>query len=75
MRLMTWHVTAVPVLTYYAFCRVKLGVHEETGEQVAVKIMDKSDIRAQEMTMNVRREVRLPLRRSVPSVFTVLTYA
>lgn len=39
--------------------RVKLGVHEETGEQVAVKIMDKSDIKAQEMTMNVRREVRI----------------
>lgn len=39
--------------------RVKLGVHEETGEQVAVKIMDKSDIKAQEMTMNVRREIAI----------------
>lgn len=42
-----------------SFCRVKLGVHEETGEQVAVKIMDKSDIKAQEMTMNVRREIAI----------------
>lgn len=42
-----------------AFGKVKLGVHEETGEQVAVKIMDKSDIRAQEMTMNVRREIAI----------------
>lgn len=41
------------------FCRVKLGVHEETGEQVAVKIMDKSHIKAQEMTMNVRREIAI----------------
>lgn len=39
--------------------RVKLGVHEESGEQVAVKIMDKSDIKAQEMTMNVRREIAI----------------
>lgn len=39
--------------------RVKLGVHEETGEQVAVKIMDKSDIKAQEMTLNVRREIAI----------------
>lgn len=45
---------------------MKLGVHEETGEQVAVKIMDKSDIRAQEMTMNVRREVSF--------VFALTTY-
>lgn len=36
-----------------------MGVHEETGEQVAVKIMDKSDIKAQEMTMNVRREIAI----------------
>lgn len=42
-----------------AFGKVKLGVHEETGEQVAVKIMDKSDIKAQEMTMNVRREIAI----------------
>jgi serine/threonine protein kinase len=42
-----------------AFGKVKLGVHEETGEQVAVKIMDKSCIKAQEMTMNVRREIAI----------------
>lgn len=42
-----------------AFGKVKLGVHEESGEQVAVKIMDKSDIKAQEMTMNVRREIAI----------------
>lgn len=38
---------------------MKLGVHEDTGEQVAVKVMDKSDIKAQEMTMNVRREIAI----------------
>lgn len=43
----------------HSYCRVKLGVHEESGEQVAVKIMDKSDIKAQEMTMNVRREIAI----------------
>lgn len=42
-----------------AFGKVKLGVHEDTGEQVAVKVMDKSDIKAQEMTMNVRREIAI----------------
>mmetsp|Transcript_958 Transcript_958/g.1796 ORF Transcript_958/g.1796 Transcript_958/m.1796 type:complete len:727 (-) Transcript_958:722-2902(-) len=42
-----------------AFGKVKLGVHEDTGEQVAVKCMDKADIKAQEMTMNVRREIAI----------------
>lgn len=44
---------------YLLLVRVKLGVHEESGEQVAVKIMDKSDIKAQEMTLNVRREIAI----------------
>jgi len=38
---------------------VKLGVHEDDGQQVAVKCMDKNDIKAQEMTMNVRREIAI----------------
>uniref|UniRef100_A0A7S1TJ88 non-specific serine/threonine protein kinase n=1 Tax=Compsopogon caeruleus TaxID=31354 RepID=A0A7S1TJ88_9RHOD len=42
-----------------AFGKVKLGVHESTGEQVAVKIMDKKYIRASEMAMNVRREIAI----------------
>lgn len=46
-------------LQFFFQSRVKLGVHEESGEQVAVKIMDKSDIKAQEMTMNVRREIAI----------------
>jgi len=42
-----------------AFGKVKLGVHEDNGEQVAVKCMDKRDIKAQEMTMNIRREIAI----------------
>lgn len=49
----------VSCLRFSLRLRVKLGVHEESGEQVAVKIMDKSDIKAQEMTMNVRREIAI----------------
>lgn len=57
---------------------MKLGVHEETGEQVAVKIMDKSDIRAQEMTMNVRREIAIMKalkHRNIVNLRQVLTSA
>lgn len=49
----------LPIPIHLRTKRVKLGVHEETGEQVAVKIMDKSDIKAQEMTLNVRREIAI----------------
>mmetsp|Transcript_5765 Transcript_5765/g.24295 ORF Transcript_5765/g.24295 Transcript_5765/m.24295 type:complete len:85 (+) Transcript_5765:358-612(+) len=38
--------------------RVKLGIHEDTGKTYAVKMMQKSQIRAHEMTNQVRREVR-----------------
>lgn len=56
-RSIAFHFVSIP-LSALRF-RVKLGVHEESGEQVAVKIMDKSDIKAQEMTMNVRREIAI----------------
>jgi len=42
-----------------AFGKVKIGVHQETGERVAVKIMDKSDIQKQDLTQNVRREITI----------------
>jgi len=42
-----------------AFGKVKLAVNEETGDQVAIKIMDKSSIKAKEMTMQVRREIAI----------------
>uniref|UniRef100_A0A7S3A988 non-specific serine/threonine protein kinase n=1 Tax=Rhodosorus marinus TaxID=101924 RepID=A0A7S3A988_9RHOD len=37
--------------------RVKLGIHEDTGKTYAVKMMQKSQIRAHEMTNQVRREI------------------
>lgn len=40
-----------------AFGKVKLGVDRETGERVAVKIMDKKEIRDQDLSAQVRREI------------------
>jgi len=37
---------------------VKLAEHTESGIEYAIKILDKSDIKANELTVNVRREVR-----------------
>uniref|UniRef100_A0A7S1T9N1 non-specific serine/threonine protein kinase n=1 Tax=Compsopogon caeruleus TaxID=31354 RepID=A0A7S1T9N1_9RHOD len=42
-----------------AFGKVKLGVNDETGEQVAVKLMDKKDILENEFTLQVRREIAI----------------
>jgi len=42
-----------------AFGKVKLGVHEDTGDHVAVKIMDKTHIKRHEMSFNVRREIAI----------------
>jgi len=41
------------------FGKVKLAEHTESGIEYAIKILDKSDIKANELTVNVRREVRL----------------
>eukprot|EP00183_Erythrolobus_madagascarensis_P004655 CAMPEP_0185858226 /NCGR_PEP_ID=MMETSP1354-20130828/29905_1 /TAXON_ID=708628 /ORGANISM="Erythrolobus madagascarensis, Strain CCMP3276" /LENGTH=881 /DNA_ID=CAMNT_0028560507 /DNA_START=53 /DNA_END=2699 /DNA_ORIENTATION=+ len=41
------------------FGKVKLGVHEETGEQVAVKIIEKEHVKSNSMTLQVKREVAI----------------
>lgn len=41
------------------FGKVKLAQHQETGNQYAIKILDKSDIKANELTVNVRREIAI----------------
>mmetsp|Transcript_13066 Transcript_13066/g.32267 ORF Transcript_13066/g.32267 Transcript_13066/m.32267 type:complete len:793 (+) Transcript_13066:67-2445(+) len=61
-----------------AFGRVKVGVHEETGEQVAVKILEKSAIQKNSLTLQVRREVAImkALRhRNIVNLHQVLTSA
>lgn len=39
--------------------RVKLAVHEGSGEECAIKVMDKSKIHASAMTLHVRREIAI----------------
>lgn len=41
------------------FGKVKLAQHQETGVEYAIKILDKSDIKANELTVNVRREIAI----------------
>lgn len=41
------------------FGKVKLAQHQETGHEYAIKILDKSDIKANELTVNVRREIAI----------------
>lgn len=41
------------------FGKVKLAQHQETGVEYAIKILDKSDIKANELTLNVRREIAI----------------
>eukprot|EP00170_Pyropia_yezoensis_P004126 contig_17018_g4137 len=38
------------------FGKVKLAQNTESGIEYAIKILDKSDIKANELTVNVRRE-------------------
>lgn len=45
------------------FGKVKLAQNTESGIEYAIKILDKSDIKANELTVNVRREVRMPGRK------------
>lgn len=49
----------VGLLVGAAVCRVKLAVHEESGEECAIKVMDKSKIHASAMTLHVRREIAI----------------
>ncbi len=41
------------------FGKVKLAQNEDTGIKYAMKILDKTDIRANELTPNVRREIAI----------------
>lgn len=45
------------VLGEGAFGKVRLAVDETSGKQYAIKIMDKSHIKAHELTLQVRREI------------------
>lgn len=40
-----------------AFGKVRLAVDETSGQQYAIKIMEKSHIKANELTLQVRREI------------------
>mmetsp|Transcript_13060 Transcript_13060/g.40224 ORF Transcript_13060/g.40224 Transcript_13060/m.40224 type:complete len:498 (+) Transcript_13060:216-1709(+) len=42
-----------------SFGKVKLAVHKETNVQYAIKILDKKDIKQNELTLNVRREIAI----------------
>ncbi|KAK1866816.1 hypothetical protein I4F81_009328 [Pyropia yezoensis] len=42
-----------------SFAKVKLAVHEGSGEECAIKVMDKSKIHASAMTLHVRREIAI----------------
>lgn len=46
-------------LGHGAFGEVKAGVHASTGTSVAVKVMSKDTIKAQDMSLNVRREIAI----------------
>eukprot|EP00168_Porphyra_purpurea_P021245 TRINITY_DN936_c0_g2_i1.p3 TRINITY_DN936_c0_g2~~TRINITY_DN936_c0_g2_i1.p3 ORF type:complete len:144 (+),score=40.32 TRINITY_DN936_c0_g2_i1:1100-1531(+) len=41
------------------FGKVKLAKHSDTGMEYAIKILDKGDIKANELTVNVRREIAI----------------
>ena len=41
------------------FGKVKLAQHQDSGQEYAIKILDKSDIKANELTVNVRREIAI----------------
>lgn len=45
------------VLGEGAFGKVRIAVDETDGQQYAIKIMEKSHIRANELTVQVRREI------------------
>lgn len=45
------------VLGEGAFGKVRLSVDETTGKEYAMKIMQKSHIKANELTLQVRREI------------------
>jgi len=42
-----------------SFCKVKLAVHEPTGQKVAIKILNRKKLRKQEMGEKVRTEIHI----------------
>uniref|UniRef100_A0A7S0ZG41 non-specific serine/threonine protein kinase n=1 Tax=Timspurckia oligopyrenoides TaxID=708627 RepID=A0A7S0ZG41_9RHOD len=59
-----------------AFGKVKLGVHSDTGEQVAVKILEKSLIKQHDLSTQVRREIAIMKalkHKNIVNLHTVLT--
>jgi serine/threonine protein kinase len=59
-----------------AFGKVKLGINRETSERVAVKIMDKKEIREQDLSAQVRREIyimRSLAHKHIVRMYEVLT--
>lgn len=59
-----------------AFGKVKIGVNEETGVHVAVKMMDKREIREQDLSAQVRREIyvmKLVSHRHIVRLIEVMT--
>jgi len=59
-----------------AFGKVKLGVHADTGEQVAVKILEKNLIKQHDLTTQVRREIAIMKalkHKNIVNLHTVLT--
>lgn len=65
-----------PVSFCYRVNRVKIAVHRETNARVAIKIMDKKEIREQDYTAQVRREIyvmRFLEHKHIVKLFEVLT--
>ncbi|CAN8067237.1 unnamed protein product [Agarophyton chilense] len=59
-----------------AFGKVRMAVHKPTGMRVAIKIMEKNEIRAHELAHQVRREIyimRSLKHRHIVRMFEVLT--
>ncbi|CAN8070715.1 unnamed protein product [Agarophyton chilense] len=51
-----------------AFGKVRLAVDETTGMEYAIKIMDKSHIKANELTLQVRREIAVMKAMTHPNI-------
>mmetsp|Transcript_3699 Transcript_3699/g.6477 ORF Transcript_3699/g.6477 Transcript_3699/m.6477 type:complete len:855 (-) Transcript_3699:1306-3870(-) len=63
-------------LGHGSFGKVKLGVHETTGNQVAIKIIEKADIHEHSMTLQVKREIAIMknlTHENIVSLYEVLT--
>ncbi|KAG5182853.1 kinase-like domain-containing protein [Tribonema minus] len=55
-----------------AFGQVRLGVHSDTGQRVAIKVMDVDRIKEQRMCRSVRREISVMKRLKHPNVLSLI---